>query len=67
MSDQRIGLSDAAKRLSWGYLRTRDALLRGELRGGRGTGGRWFVEALSVEELIIARREAEHDSPPRSL
>ncbi len=56
MHVEQMGLADAGHMLGWAYWRTRDALLRGELRGGRTPSGRWYVDAASVAEVLRVRQ-----------
>ncbi len=51
-------LTDAALALGWGYQRTRDAVLRGTLRGWRDAHGHWHVSLASLEHLKRQQQDA---------
>jgi hypothetical protein len=55
MGETRITLTEAAFGVHWTYQRTRDAVLRGILRGGRDAAGKWFVLESDVARLIRER------------
>ena len=55
---ERLHLTTAAFKLGWRYWKARDALLAGDLQGGRSPDGGWWVSAASVEKLL-SQREAQ--------
>lgn len=51
MTEQVIGLIDAARLLKRSYAQTLRLLARGDLDGVRGSNGRWNVTRSSVERV----------------
>ena len=50
MADKGVPLARAAAELKRGYWATRDAVLRGDLRGWQDARGRWLVDELSLQK-----------------
>ncbi len=59
LEDAAVPLADAALTMKRGWSATRDAVLRGDLRGFR-RGRDWYVERDSLDEWLAAqnRRDA---------
>lgn len=66
MVTERLPLTEAARRLNWRYWRCRDALLAGELRGGRDPDGRYWVETTSVDQHLAHQRDPKPIASDRS-
>ena len=54
----RISLTDAGLRAGLGYWRIRNAVMRGEVKGGKDEGS-WWVDATDLDRFILTLRPAE--------
>jgi hypothetical protein len=60
-----LPLMRAAARLQWGYQKTLNAVLRGDLVGEQDHRGRWQVDTASIETLLSQRPAAGVRAAPR--